>query len=102
MKTFYENQYRHCSVVWQTHADSMCNDRCPDCNKEIEPFHSEPWDRVNIKPNDRYSIFSKHTLLTRTGNWEMVKKFSDRWRAIQYDIKQQGFWEDDNYRVGII
>jgi len=22
-------------------ADSMCNDRCPECNKEIEPLCSE-------------------------------------------------------------
>ncbi len=29
---------------WEDTADCMCNDRCPVCNKEIEPFESEKLD----------------------------------------------------------
>jgi len=26
---------------WEDTADSMCNDRCPTCDKEIEPMTSK-------------------------------------------------------------
>ncbi len=34
----YENTYRHCDIEWCQEAECMCNDRCPICNKEIEPY----------------------------------------------------------------
>jgi len=34
---------------WQDEWDSMCNDRCPKCNAEIEPYKSE--DMTGDKPN---------------------------------------------------
>lgn len=34
------NRYEHCGRVWQDHWTCMCNDRCPICNAEIEPFES--------------------------------------------------------------
>ena len=38
----YLNQYRcpYCKTEWEDVWDSGCNDRCPDCNKEIEPYES--------------------------------------------------------------
>ena len=39
----YVNYYR-CSNdghEWQDEWDSMCNDRCPVCNAEIEPYDSD-------------------------------------------------------------
>lgn len=45
----YRNHYR-CSVVidgkpcgaeWSDEWDCMCNDRCPRCNAEIEPYESD-------------------------------------------------------------
>jgi hypothetical protein len=38
----YLNQYRcpYCKTEWADVWDSGCNDRCPDCNKEIEPYES--------------------------------------------------------------
>ncbi len=38
----YLNQYRcpYCQTEWEDVWDCGCNDRCPDCNKEIEPFAS--------------------------------------------------------------
>lgn len=38
----YLNQYRcpYCQTEWEDVWDCACNDRCPDCNKEIEPFES--------------------------------------------------------------
>ncbi len=38
----YLNQYRcpYCQTEWEDVWNCGCNDRCPDCNKEIEPFES--------------------------------------------------------------
>ena len=38
----YLNQYRcpYCQTEWEDEWDCACNDRCPDCNKEIEPYES--------------------------------------------------------------
>lgn len=48
MKTppaLYLNRYRCVNhaipVEWDDEWDCMCNDRCPECNAEIEPFESE-------------------------------------------------------------
>lgn len=43
----YHNYYRHCQSHWEETTDSMHNDRCPDCNKEITPYES-----VNIDADD--------------------------------------------------
>lgn len=38
----YLNHYRcECGQEWNDQWDSMCNDRCPECGKEIEPYHSD-------------------------------------------------------------
>lgn len=37
----YLNYYKHCNEVWEDQWSCMCNDRCPTCNAEIEPFKSE-------------------------------------------------------------
>ncbi|WP_415878321.1 hypothetical protein [Methylomonas sp. TEB] len=38
----YLNQYRcpYCQTEWEDGWDCGCNDRCPDCNKEIQPYES--------------------------------------------------------------
>ena len=38
----YLNHYRcpYCQTEWEDVWDCGCNDRCPDCNKEIEPYES--------------------------------------------------------------
>lgn len=39
---WYINHYRcPCGSEWEDEWDCMCNDRCPNCNKEIEPYESE-------------------------------------------------------------
>jgi hypothetical protein len=35
------NRYRHCGQEWEGRWSSSCNDRCPVCNAEIEPYESE-------------------------------------------------------------
>lgn len=37
----YRNFYNHCGYEWESEWDSMCNEECPVCNKEIEPCKSE-------------------------------------------------------------
>lgn len=38
----YRNFYRcECGEEWEDEWDSMCNDHCPSCDSEIEPYKSE-------------------------------------------------------------
>lgn len=39
---WYRNHYKcPCGCEWDDEWSCMCNDRCPDCNAEIEPYESE-------------------------------------------------------------
>lgn len=40
---WYLNDYRcpYCLLDWQDEWDCACHDRCPGCQKEIVPLHSE-------------------------------------------------------------
>lgn len=42
-KQWFINHYRcsECGSEWDDEWDCMCNDRCPTCNAEIEPYASE-------------------------------------------------------------
>lgn len=47
----YLNQYRcpYCQTEWEEVWDCGCNDRCPDCNKEIEPYESALIDGESVE-----------------------------------------------------
>jgi hypothetical protein len=47
----YENRYRHCGQRWSSTWDCMCNDRCPVCNREIEPYESTEIDEDENEGN---------------------------------------------------
>ena len=38
---FFMLSYRHCGTEWTQEHSAACNDRCPKCNREIEPFEVE-------------------------------------------------------------
>lgn len=40
---WFLNHYRcdRCKIDWSNNDDCTCNDRCPQCNDETEPFESE-------------------------------------------------------------
>lgn len=40
MSKRFLNTYEHCGETWEDTWDCACNDRCPVCNKEIEPVSS--------------------------------------------------------------
>lgn len=42
----YLNHYycEECDVAWDDRWSCMCNDKCPECNREIEPTESEELD----------------------------------------------------------
>ena len=46
----YRNFYTcsECHHSWQDVWDSTCNDRCPNCNAEIEPYRSEDIPQVTV------------------------------------------------------
>lgn len=54
--------YYHCSCgeTWHQEADSMCNDRCPSCNKEIEPYESI--DLIAKKSNNK-PIYKRYCIV---------------------------------------
>lgn len=37
---YYTNYYLHCGQHWRDKWSCMCNDHCPVCDKEIEPYKS--------------------------------------------------------------
>jgi hypothetical protein len=37
----FRNHYRHCGQEWTDDWSCQCNDRCPVCRKEIEPYQSD-------------------------------------------------------------
>jgi len=41
--SWYSNHYycSACQQEWHDEWDCECNDRCPICNKEIEPYESD-------------------------------------------------------------
>ena len=41
----FRNDYEcSCGETWSDEWSCMCNDRCPKCNKEIEPSQSQELD----------------------------------------------------------
>lgn len=37
----FRNHYQHCDTEWADEWSCACNDRCPSCDSEIEPYTSE-------------------------------------------------------------
>ncbi len=48
-ETGFTNYYRHCGVEWQDTWSCACNDECPKCGGEIEPYE---WDEQGDNDND--------------------------------------------------
>lgn len=45
--SWYRNFYRcPCGEEWTDEWDCTCNDRCPKCNAEIEPYESIDLERI--------------------------------------------------------
>ena len=40
-QALFEIHYEHCGEEWTDYWSCACNDRCPKCNREIEPYHFE-------------------------------------------------------------
>jgi hypothetical protein len=41
----FTNKYRHCKIEWDDEWSCACNDECPQCGAEIEPYDSiEHWE----------------------------------------------------------
>jgi hypothetical protein len=43
VRLWWRNFYRcsECGAEWIDYWNCQCNDRCPNCNVEIEPYKSE-------------------------------------------------------------
>lgn len=62
----YINYYQcpDCNVLWEDIWTSMCNDRCPSCNKEIEPYASkdlpQPYDAGQETTTAKKELIAKY------------------------------------------
>ncbi|WP_313479181.1 hypothetical protein, partial [Stutzerimonas kunmingensis] len=43
-QALFVNFYRHCGAEWQDAWSCQCNDECPVCGAEIEPYRSEDFE----------------------------------------------------------
>lgn len=50
------NTYRHCGQSWRDEWSCACNDRCPVCNKEIEPAESETIRSLEERQGGVYTV----------------------------------------------
>lgn len=47
---YVDNHYEHCGKHWTLDGcDSFHNDKCPECNKEIEPYSSTEYTEEGSK-----------------------------------------------------
>lgn len=52
----FENHYEHCGQEWSDTHSCMCNDRCPCCNKEIEPHRSDVLAELDVSPQGLWEL----------------------------------------------
>ncbi len=66
VEMLFRNYYRHCGKEWDDEWDSTCNDRCPECNAEIEPYESEDIGNGSLlEPNESGSASVGETAPSR-------------------------------------
>lgn len=74
--TQYLNHYRcPCGTEWDDQWNCMCNDKCPKCNKEIEPHQS---DVLVLDEHQHDSIIGDHgTETDRVHLVQMIQSSKD-------------------------
>jgi hypothetical protein len=45
----WRNHYMHCLQKWEDDWNCQCNDECPVCHAEIEPYKSEDLDAGEVQ-----------------------------------------------------
>lgn len=49
-RRWYSKHYTcDCGYQWEDEWDCLCNDKCPECNAEIEP---DSWEEVDLDPEE--------------------------------------------------
>lgn len=97
----FVNHYHcpRCYTRWSSSDDCTCNDRCPTCNVEIEPYKSEDLEEGRTERNAliEQSVLSSLSfgLPTRSRAIEMLEDYGHEWMIEdeQYMLefaKQQG------------
>lgn len=81
----YRNHYRcTCGTQWSDEWDCMCNDHCPACDKEIEPYNYEDLASTACEvDNENPQFFSVYVHL-KEGGVECVGDFGTHLLAGQY------------------
>ena len=67
---WYRNHYRCvCGHEWTDEWDCMCNDRCPKCNTEIEPYQSDDLGEDNLFIEAVNGLVEFYPELKDKGSW---------------------------------
>ena len=78
-ETIYHNQYKCvCGHEWADTHTCACNDRCPVCNKEIEPFRSDILQEdagEYSRPSFQCSLFTSEQM-TGSGQLNMLDQIN--------------------------
>lgn len=78
-EVIYHNQYKCvCGQEWEDTHTAACNDRCPKCNKEIEPFKSDVVEEEAgsySRPSFQCSLFTSEQM-TGSGQLNMLDQIN--------------------------
>lgn len=61
-KPRFRNYYKcsECGAEWQDEWDCTCNDRCPKCDAEIEPYKSDDLDKLDVFKRNVIEVAKHH------------------------------------------
>ena len=100
-EVIYHNQYKCvCGQEWEDTHTAACNDRCPKCNKEIEPFKSDVVEEEAgsySRPSFQCSLFTSEQM-TGSGQLNMLDQINQ-----VADVKRRlkstpaVFWNDPGH-----
>jgi hypothetical protein len=95
---WFRNKYIHeqCGAAWEDEHSCMCNDRCPACNAEIEPEHSDDLTVLVHENNEEDRFYGRWGVLLSPEsaeykpNYVRVKSFDRRAEADRFSEELRG------------
>lgn len=85
-----------CGEEWEDEWDCQCNDRCPSCNKEVEPYISDDGSRSSEEIAKAYDETHQRLFVGCPGTVWREPKQGDPHRKFWEHIQAGGrVWRDD-------
>jgi hypothetical protein len=92
---WFRNDYEcPCGNHWSDEWSASCNDKCAECNKEIEPSRSEDLTSTECEVDDANPEFFSVYVHVKTGGVECVGDFATHELATQYaaELAEKYVW----------